>query len=197
MKVLLIAISLVLLAGCQHLNQQVAKIVPTVEVVEPDPQQYRLKSWLQQLSQAMEMNPEEVQKNLKKLGTKRPQVINQLYHYAVLNQQLKDRLGWIRARDSLRIIKADKQVSGEVEMLVNMLLLHNQSMINADARDSRMLDALDQNQIQLDVAGEALRESRQHSELLQNKIDALTNLERNMSIRRALTTDAEKERKGE
>ncbi len=193
MKRLFVAVTLLLLVGgCQTLKPAQVSVEEKVEVVEVQRHKI-LDLWLQQTQQIMSMNQEQLQQQLKTKSMTKPIKSDDLFRYALLNQQLKDRLGWIRARDSLRLLKKSSEITDELASMVDILLLHNQSMINADARESRLHEALSQSQNQQQIVVEALQQSHQKTLALEKKIAALTSLERSMSIRRALTTDAPKE----
>ncbi len=192
MKVILIAVVLSVLSGCQNLKTRNDLAADQVVVVEKQRQQ-TLGQWFQQIQQIMLMNQDQLQQQLKAQASSKPETADELFRYALLNQQLKDLLGWIRARDSLRQLKKDPTVSGDLLALIDVLLRHNQAMINADARDSRLHEALLQSQDQQQKTAKSLQQSQLQAQQLQQKIEALTTLERSMSIRRALTTDAPKE----
>lgn len=192
LMLMLLTALLTLLSGCQHIKSQNDLATEQIIVVEKQRQQ-TLSQWLQEIQDIMSMNQEQLQQQLKDQGVAKPAQANELFSYVLLNQQLKDRLGWIRARDGLRQLKQYPIVSGELQVLIDVLLQHNQAMINADARDSRLHEAFLQSQDQQQKITEALQQSHRQTQELQQKIEALTSLERNMSIRRALTTDAPKE----
>lgn len=94
------------------------------------------------------------------------------YRYALLNQQLRDKAGWIRARDTLRILSQDTELDQEFRWLAKLLLDYNQAMINAQARHHQMAWELASSQI----AQQELRD----------KIRALTDLEQSISQRKGI-----------
>ncbi len=189
MRVLPLMIMLALLAGCKALRETPIPIqMPLPEVISPV--QFRdLPGWLLEVDRLMKLNEEQLQRELQSFADKSPDQPKQLFRYAILNQQLKDRLGWIRARDSLRKLSTSDKLSDDLVLLVQLLQFHNQSMINADARKSRLVSALEEGLQHQQVITEELETSRRQTEQLTEKIKALTNLEKSMSIRRALTTD--------
>ena len=184
MKILFpLCISLLLLSGCQQLVVNDGSNGPPPRVEEKV-----YSDWLGLMAQILSLSDEQLQQQLKAIG-KKPKAPRQLFRYALLNQQLNDRLGWIRARDSLRQLLKSTELSPADRSLLTMLQQHNQAMINAHARYSRLLEALEQGQQEQQQLAQALADSEAKSAQLAQKIRALTNLEKSMSIRRALTTD--------
>lgn len=188
MKVLIM--TLTLLSGCQLLTHppayQIEAALPEVVDAEPNGD---LHLWLSEVSRLMALTEEQAEAELQQASKSEATQPQQLFQYALLNQQLKDRLGWIRARDSLKQLAADAELPMSLLSLVRVLQFHNQAMINTDARHSRLLIALqEEDQQQQQLAADLLLSQQQVLELSQ-KIEALTNLEKSMSIRRALTTD--------
>ncbi|OMH38013.1 hypothetical protein [Motiliproteus sp. MSK22-1] len=173
-----------LLSGCQPLST-INPVLAPVPAVEDS----IASKWFDQLEQTIDLNEEQAQQQLKEFGGKKPTEAIHLFRYALLNQQLKDRLGWIRARDSLRQLLKNSEVPEKSVALATFLQQHNQAMINANARYTRLLVALEQGQQEQQEMAAALAESQAEAELLSDKIRALTNLEKSVSIRRALTTD--------
>lgn len=190
MRGLIMTLMLGLLSGCQQLPAPAAPGVPAAldAALNAD-----LEPWLGEISRLMAFSEEQAEAELQQTFTSAAQQPERLFRYALLNQQLKDRLGWIRARDSLQQLSAHADLSMPLLALVRLLEFHNQAMINADSRQTRLLNALQEEQQQRQrLAAELLLSQQQVVELSQ-KIEALTNLERSMSIRRALTTDTPKE----
>ncbi|MFT5722116.1 MAG: hypothetical protein ACI9W6_002440 [Motiliproteus sp.] len=193
MRVLLSILTLTLLSGCQLLASpeagEAAAALPEVIDTETHAD---LDRWLSELSRLLALSEEQAETELQQglsAETERPE---RLFRYALLNQQLKDRLGWIKARDSLQQLAADAELSLSLRSLVQVLQFHNQAMINTDARHRRLLNALQEQDQQQQRLTAELRVSRQQVFELAQKIEALTNLEKSMSIRRALTTDTPK-----
>jgi len=94
----------------------------------------------------------------------------QWFRYALLNQQLNEREGWIRSRDAYRYLLATETLGKELRGLTKLLLKYNQNMINWDTRYSKV-------QIQL-------KESEAMQQVLEEKIQAITNLEQSISGRK-------------
>lgn len=108
----------------------------------------------------------------------------ELYRYALVNQQLADRMGWIRARDSFRAL-ADMKLSPELLTLVSLLQQHNQKMINADARNTRLIQAVSQSDEQQKILAQELEESQHALGKLQQQLEALKAVEAAISNKRA------------
>ncbi|MEH6472675.1 MAG: hypothetical protein V7752_15635 [Halopseudomonas sp.] len=188
MRTFILSLTLSFMIGCQSLTPASVNPIaqPAPVVTHPEPP---VHDWLQRVRSTMQLSEEQTQAELQQFSgnkTKQPEL---LFRYALLNQQLKDRLGWIRARDSLQQLAARPELSAEQLQLAQLLQFHNQSMINADARQARLLGALEERIETLHTTAAALQLSQQQVIELSEKIEALTNLEENMSIRRALTSE--------
>lgn len=114
----------------------------------------------------------------------------ELYRYGLVNQQLADRMGWIRARDSFRSL-ANMPISQELLTLVTQLQQHNQKMINADARNNRLIQAISQSDEQQQALVLELEESQQALDKLQQQLEALKAVEAAISIKRAAPIPSE------
>ncbi|MEH6822529.1 MAG: hypothetical protein V7629_01300 [Motiliproteus sp.] len=147
---------------------------------------------LNEVERSLTLTEEQAQAELQVLTKGKIDKPNRIFIYALLNQQLKDLPGWIRARDSLQQLSVNSELSAPLLQLVRLLQFHNQSMINADARQTRLLQALREDDEKHQELVAELQLSQQQVIELSNKIEALTNLEKSMSIRRALTTDTPK-----
>jgi len=186
--------TLLLLGGCQK-QVKTENVVATQPVYQqPAPLQVNSHpEWSQQLEEIIALSEEQAQLRLQSFGSKKPKEPEMLFRYALLNQQLKDRLGWIRARDSFRLLLTELELPVELQPLITLLLQHNQAMINANARYGRLLQALEQGQEEQQEMADSLLESRAEAAELSEKIRALTNLEKSMSQRRASTTETAEE----
>ncbi len=177
----------VLLGGCQQLKEPLANLPEVIQIVRVEDQSAR--RWLRQLDETMKLNEEQAEQQLKEMTGKKSKDPERLFQYALLNQQLHDRLGWIRARDSLRELQQQGGMSANLETLVTLLLFHNQQMINNDVRHTRLLEALDQEQQWRESTAQALLRSQVQATELSEKIKALTTLEKSISIRRTLDSE--------
>lgn len=134
--------------------------------------------WLRIADLYMQLTPAQAQQRLDKVGDEEKTSL-QWFRYGLLNQQLAERAGWIRARDAFRHVLASQDLGQDVKGLVKLLLRHNQSMINWEARYSKV--------------SLQLQESEGMQRVLEEKIQAITNLEQNISSRKEQVQDAELE----
>ena len=172
----------VLLGGCQMLEPMESRLYsvqsqPAVgsgqpEVVELD----QLVLWLQTAYALMQLSPAQALERISELETRNMSAFER-FRYAALNQQLNDRTGWIRARDTLRDLSQERGLRDNLKQLASLLQQYSQAMINAEARRHQIAHELDDSQ----VAQQALKQ----------KIEALTNLEQHLSHRKELVTDAQ------
>lgn len=132
--------------------------------------------WLRIADLYMELTPHQAQQRLDQVGDEEKTSL-QWFRYGLLNQQLSNRAGWIRARDAFRHVLASQDLGQDVKGLVKLLLRHNQSMINWEARYSKV--------------SLQLQESEGMQRVLEEKIQAITNLEQNISSRKEQAQDAE------
>lgn len=174
------------LAGCQTFNQsdpgtdlarcQVFKYCDQ----EPLPD---LSNWLEVLEEYQQMELEQAEQELKTYS--RPvEESFALYRYGLVNQQLGDRLGWIRARDSFREL-VERPLSPQLLPLVNLLLEYNQKMINADARNSRLIQAVSSTDEQMRALEQELVSQQQSVIKLQQQLEDLKAVEEAISHKRA------------
>lgn len=168
-----IVLLLLLIGACQYLEPQPTLVYPEPPETVPDCEQIvtpsQLAKWLQVVSETEELSPEQALAEIAELDTHMSTRF-QRFRYAVLNQRLHDRAGWIRARDTLRELTEAHSLEVDELRLATMLMQYNQEMINAEARQHQMAKELDATQL-------AQRQ-------LEQKIQALTSLEQNISIRK-------------
>ncbi|WP_207061494.1 hypothetical protein [Motiliproteus sp. SC1-56] len=148
---------------------------PAVEILlpadgEPPPE---VLAWLAVLEQSLLMEPAQARALMVPLepGTE-PLLV---FHQALLHQQQDDRRGWIGARDLLRELLEQEHPPG-VRPLLQMLLTHNQALINALQQRTNL--------------GEQLKSTRAERDALEEKIRALTNLERRLDDRKERGAEA-------
>lgn len=166
---------LAILTGCQPLIQAER----LTEAQAPT----RLEPWLQQLATTMSFDQEQSEQAFKQFKKPIDQPF-ELYRYGLVNQQLGDRLGWIRARDSFRRL-GQMSISPQVLPLVQLLERHNQDMINGDARQARVLEAVSQQQEQIVSLTNELRVKQDALANLQQQLKALKAVEEAISHKRA------------
>ena len=175
-------ITVMLLGGCQMLEpmdslfysvkSEPATATRQPEVVDVD----QLVLWVQTAHASTQLSPAQALERISELETRKMSPYER-FRYAALNQQLNDRTGWIRARDTLRDLAHERTLPDNLQQLATLLQQHNQAMINAEARRHQMAQELDAAQ----VAQQAL----------ETKIQALTNLEQQISNRKELVSELE------
>jgi len=170
MKCFVVALILLLGAGCSSMQRDYYENWEREPVLSAEQRYY----WLRLADLYMELMPAQAQQRLDEIGDEEKTIL-QWYRYALLNQQLNDRLGWIRARDAFRYVLASENLSQELYGLTKLLLKYNQNMINWDAR---------YNKVKIE-----LKESEAMQQVLEEKIQAITNLEQSMSSRKEQAID--------
>ncbi len=155
------------LSGCTLLTQQggTGGRDSYLSVVDVEKQTH----WLKTAHDYMDLSPKQALAKIKTLPSNRSNPFER-YRYALLNQQLRDRTGWVRARDTLRLLSKDENLEREFRWLTEVLLDYNQAMINAEERQHQMA-------VELTSSQAAQQE-------LSDKIQALTNLEQKISVRK-------------
>jgi hypothetical protein len=144
---------------------------------DPDVLAYRaLRDWLdkEQTVAAMKSN-EEVVKELVKIG--KPSKPDEWFYFGLLNQKLKTEASWIQARDAFREVSKATGITAEQRQLAAILELYNQSRINW---------YFEYREVQTDFVAlqTELNQARQENGLLQQKIQAITDLETAISTRK-------------
>jgi hypothetical protein len=100
-----------------------------------------------------------------------------LFYFGLLKQQLQLYAAWTEARDAFRTLSQEEGLTLEQRQLVGVLEAYNQRRINWHQRYSDL-------QQQYDNVQQALADSEQEKALLQEKIQALTDLETVISDRK-------------
>lgn len=135
--------------------------------------------WLQTVDTYMQLSPEQAQLRLDRIKEAGKGSDVQLFRYALLNQQRLNRNGWVRARDAFRELSTNASLNAEIQWLTRLLLAYNQAMINWNDRQGKLT--------------RALGESNAARLQLEAKIEALTNLEESISIRKGLAEEIQEE----
>ncbi len=175
-------ITAMLLGGCQMLEPMDSlfysvKSEPATGSLQPEVVDLdQLVLWVQTAHASTQLSPAQALERISELETRKMSHYER-FRYAALNQQLNDRTGWIRARDTLRDLAQERTLPDNLQQLAILLQQHNQAMINAEARRHQMAHELDAAQ----VAQQALEQ----------KIQALTNLEQQLSNRKELESELE------
>ncbi len=121
------------------------------------------------------MSTEEVVAKL--IRVNKPEGAGQLFYYALLNQQLQTFGAWSQARDTFRQLHQDEELTIEQRQLVGILQEYNQNRINWYQRQRELL-------IRHAELKQQLSEAEQDKLLLEQKIQALTDLEAVISTRK-------------
>lgn len=165
MKHFMVVLILLACAGCESLQPNYYEGWNREPTLTAEQRYY----WLRIADLYMELTPSQAQQRLDKIDGEEKTSL-QWFRYALLNQQLNERAGWIRSRDAFRQLLVTENFGDELRGLTKLLLKYNQNMINWDARYNKV-------QIQL-------KESEALQQVLEEKIQAITNLEQNISSRK-------------
>lgn len=161
------------LAGCVSAPPAPRSVAPEPH---PEVEDYRaLRDWLDLQQAVAVMTPEEAVKELVRVG--KPQQPHQWFYFGLLNQQLKTYASWTQARDAFREVNQAVGLTGGQRQLAQIFERYNQTRINWYQEYSQAQE--DQTALQ-----EQLEEARQQNTLLEQKIQALTDLETSISTRK-------------
>lgn len=161
----------VLLVGCTTpLQLGMPAPAPTV-----DEAQLAFERWMNLHTQVQSMSAEEAAQRIAQLDS--PEGEGQRFYYGLLHTRLKNYPDWIRARDAFADVAGNASVSEAQRGLADLMRQYNQLRINAYVR-----------QLELESNAVALRKQLVSAEaektLLQQKIQALTELETIISTRK-------------
>ena len=160
-----------LMAGCAA--------APPPQVVATTPPEViayaALQQWLNLQQQVSAMTTEQCVAALVSLG--KPEGADELFYYGLLNQQLQTYGSWAQARDSFRQLGEDQTLAVTRRQLAGILQTYNQNRINWYQRQSELLNQDAELRQQLQAA-------EQDKLLLEQKIQALTDLEAVISTRK-------------
>ncbi|MCB1843990.1 MAG: hypothetical protein KDI09_13585 [Halioglobus sp.] len=131
--------------------------------------------WLERGAEVSRLTAEEAVAAL--VDAARPVEPDQLYDYALLNQQLQTYGAWTQARDTLQQLATVETLTPQQQQIVDTLLRYNQARINWYLK----YQALEQNLV---LQAGQLESALQETSLLQQKIQALTELEAVISTRK-------------
>jgi hypothetical protein len=170
---LLIALCLLALSGCSLLQPPPAARAPAPH---PDLTNYQaLREWMDLEQTVAAMNTEQVVAALVDVG--KPKGTQDLFYFGLLNQKLKTYPSWTQARDAFREVSQAEEITGEQRQLAAIMLVYNQSRINW---------YLEYQRVQADFAAtqDELEQARSDNTLLEQKIQAITDLETSISTRK-------------
>ncbi len=121
------------------------------------------------------MSNDKVDQQLTNLG--KPEGQQQLFYFGLLNQQLDAFTKWTQARDVFRKLAEDTVLAKEQRSLAAILERYNQSRINWYLQRQQLLE-------NNETLKGKLRASLEDNELLERKIQAITELETSISTRK-------------
>ena len=165
----------VLLAGCALVPTTPSQTTPHPATSSPVPTP-AVVAWLDLQQDVLTMQAEEVLSELEQLGGV-PDEGEALYYYGLLHQQLKEYNHWITARDAFRQVRQDPELDLDQRQVAGILERYNQSRINWYSRQTELLQRYQNLQRELDALDD-------EKDLLEQKIQALTDLEAVMSNRK-------------
>jgi hypothetical protein len=134
-----------------------------------------LLNWLALHSEVRTLTNEEVVQRLVSIGL--PEGNESQYYYGLLNQQLDSLGAWIQARDAFDKLSEAEGLSPEQRDLAVIFRALNQDRINAKI-------AIDKLSNQGSELQQLLSETEEEKKLLEQKIQALTDLESVISTRK-------------
>lgn len=134
-----------------------------------------LNHWLVISEEVNAMSAEQVGAALKDLDS--PVSQSALFYYGALNQKLGRIDGWIQARDTFRKLGSDQTLGSGIRELARIHEAHNQMLINWHERHRHLQKELAESVLDHEVL------EKKH-QLLEQKIEALTDLEAVISHRK-------------
>lgn len=171
MSRLLIPLLLCFVAGCTFTSSPADIDAGTADRQESP----TVDAWLLLFQQVQSMPEEQALKHL--VRQERPADTEQRYYHALLNQRLETFGAWTQARDTLQELQQNHNLTAAQRQLVNLLLAYNQSRINWYLSYQEL-------QAQNVELQQQLQDARQETKALQEKIQALTDLEAVISTRK-------------
>ncbi len=139
-------------------------------VVAPPP----VGEWFDQLDAVDAMDSSEVVTQLEKVD--KTAGANQLFYYGALKQKLPDYGAWTVARDAFQNLQDNQTLTREQRQLAGILREYNQNRINGYSRYNKLLNE------RIDLQ-EGLSQAEDEKRQLEQKIQALTELETAISTR--------------
>lgn len=133
-----------------------------------------IEQWLDQLAAVETMDTPEVMEQLGKVD--KTAGASQLFYFGILNQRLQSYGAWTVARDAFQKLQENEALPKQQRQLAGVLRQYNQSRINGHSR----YDASLKEQTEL---RESLSRAEDEKRQLEQKIQALTELETAISTR--------------
>lgn len=134
-----------------------------------------IEQWLQLQQDVTAMSTDDIVAKLVRVN--KPEGVGQLFYYGLLNQQLQTYGAWAQARDTFRSLQQEEALTEAQRQLVVLLESFNQNRINWYQRQSEVVK---QNR----ELEQQLLDAEQEKLLLEQKIQALTDLEAVISTRK-------------
>jgi DNA repair exonuclease SbcCD ATPase subunit len=159
-----------ILSGCVAQPPVDTSAEKTTSVISRSP----IDDWLDQLNAVENMSPSEVMQQLEAVDKTAND--DQLFYYGALNQTLQSYGAWTVARDTFQLLQEKQTLPKEQRQLANLLRQYNQSRINGHSRYNTLLD--EQTELR-----ERLSRAENEKRQLEEKIEALTELETAISTR--------------
>ena len=135
----------------------------------------KLQKWLQLQRKVSAMRTEKIESILASMGE--PEGRLQLFYFALLNQQLDVYTSWTLARDTFRQLSEDVTLSRGQRDFAGVLQRYNQSRINWYLRNRQLIE-------DHETLKAKLRASQEENQLMEQKIQAITDVETSISTRK-------------
>lgn len=164
-------LGLTLLAGCATQQAPKEPAGDTTEVARYP----SIEQWLNLELDVSSMKTTEVKERLALVD--RSDGVGQMFYYGVLNQQLPSYGAWTLARDTFQRLQDMEELPTEHRQLARLLRKYNQSRINTYLRQQDL-------QNEYSLLQQELLQARAGKQQLEQKIQALTELETVISIRK-------------
>lgn len=134
-----------------------------------------LRDWLDTEQNVAAMDTAELTAELVKID--RPEGAQELFYFGLLNLQLKNLSSWTQARDAFLELSEAPELTREQRQLATILARYNQTRINWYLEYRKARDTIATMQSQLEA-------TQQENSLLEQKIQAITELETSISTRK-------------
>jgi hypothetical protein len=165
------ALSGIFLTGCVTPPPvEIVKEAPPVKMPKP-----QVQRWLRWQESVSTMSPSQLTTALEAAAD--PGNANQLFYYGLLNQQSDAYDGWVTARDIFRQLNQDEALTTSQRQLAGLLERFNQSRIN-------WFHSRDELRLEYEALQARYTKLQERNTLLEQKIQAITDLEATISIRK-------------
>ena len=167
---------LALIAGCAATPAP----TPAPEIREqrqeaPSVETVPVQVWLRLENATTQMSDEEVVAELVKLG--KPSDAHEKFYFGLLNHQLDTYSNWRQARNAFREVRRDAEASPGLRQLAGIMERYNRTRVEDYKDRAQLLGKIDSLEDKLEMQ----QEERQ---LLEEKIQAITDVETSMSTRK-------------